>query len=181
MLSALQSGSTTASPSSSHRVWEGGASRWCRACCMLGCSNLDPVRRGSLIPDYGSLGLRHADAQVCTHLQSPNLSIWLSALNLKPHPEESINVEAVATVSVPEMRCLVKVGMLAWTIQSTPAVWLQMFLCRLMLLYKRTEWLWSVDAQNCPYAEGNGLAEMKVSLCRCYLPEHKWWGHQGGR
>lgn len=80
---------------------------------MSGCSNLDPVRRGSLIPDYGSLGLRHADAQVCTHLQSPNLSIWLSALNLKPHPEKSIKVEAVATVSVPEMRCLVKgVGML---------------------------------------------------------------------
>lgn len=60
----------------------GGTSHWCRACCMSGCSNLDPVRRGSLIPDYGSLGLRHADAQVCTHLQSPNLSIWLSALTL---------------------------------------------------------------------------------------------------
>lgn len=80
---------------------------------MSGCSNLDPVSRGSLIPDYGSLGLRHADAQVCTHLQSPNLSIWLSALNLKPHPENSIKVEAVATELVPEMRCLVKgVGML---------------------------------------------------------------------
>lgn len=80
---------------------------------MRGCSNLDAVRRGSLIPDYGSLGLRHADAQVCTHLQSLNLSIWLSALNLKPHPEKSINVKDVAAASVPEMRCLVKTGMLA--------------------------------------------------------------------
>lgn len=77
---------------------------------MSGCSNLDPVRRGSLIPDYGSLGLRHADAQVCTHLQSPDLSIWFSALNLKPQSEESIKVGAAL---VPEMRCLVKgVGML---------------------------------------------------------------------
>lgn len=64
--------------------WWGDARRWCRACYMSECSNLDPMRRGSLIPDYGSLGLRHADAQVCTHFQSPNLSIWLSALNHKP-------------------------------------------------------------------------------------------------
>lgn len=114
--------------------WEGGASRWCRAWCMSGCSNLDPVRRGSLIPDYSSLGLRHADAQVCTHLQPPHLSIWLSALNLKPHPDEYITAEAVATVLVPEMRHLVKdVGILVWTIQSNPAVWFEMFSSCLML------------------------------------------------
>lgn len=77
---------------------------------MRGCSNLDPVRRGSLIPDYGSLGLRHADAQVCAHLQSTNLSICLSAAKLKPRPEKSINVRAVATASGPGKRRLVKVG-----------------------------------------------------------------------
>lgn len=88
--------------------WVGGAMRWCRGCCMSGCSNLDPVRRGSLIPDYGSLGLRHADAQVCTHLQSLDLSIWLSALNLKPRWGESIKVKAVVTALLPEMRGLVE-------------------------------------------------------------------------
>lgn len=77
---------------------------------MRGCSNLDPVRRGSLIPDYGSLGLRHADAQVCAHLQSANLSICLSAAKLKPHPETSINVRAVATAAGPGKRRLIKVG-----------------------------------------------------------------------
>lgn len=75
---------------------------------MSGCSNLDPVWRGSLIPDYGSLGLRDADAQVCTHLQSPNLSIWLSAPSLKPQLEASTKAQAVVTAPVPEMRCLVK-------------------------------------------------------------------------
>lgn len=41
------------------------------------CSNLVPVRSGSLIPDYGSLGLRHADAQLCTHLQATDLNLAL--------------------------------------------------------------------------------------------------------
>lgn len=41
------------------------------------CSNLVPVRSGSLIPDYGSLGLRHADAQLCAHLQATDLNLAL--------------------------------------------------------------------------------------------------------
>ena len=77
---------------------------------MSRCSNLDPVKRGSVIPDYGSVGLRHADAQVCTHLQSPDPSIWRSAPDLKPQGDESITG---TTVLVPGMRYLVKgVGML---------------------------------------------------------------------
>lgn len=41
------------------------------------CSNLVPVRSGSLIPDYGSLGLGHADAQLCAHLQVTDLNLAL--------------------------------------------------------------------------------------------------------
>lgn len=64
----------------------------------------------------------------------PHLSIWLSALNLKPHPDESIKAEAVATALVPEMRRLVKdVGILVPTIQSTTAVWFEMLSSCLML------------------------------------------------
>lgn len=148
---------------------------------MSGCSNLDPVRRGSLIPDYGSLGLRHADAQVCTHLQFSNLSICLSALNLKPHPQKSFKVEAVATVLVPEMRCVVPgVGMLVWAIR---AQLLSVFGCFSALWCYSTSVqkdLQSVDALNCLHIEGNGLVEMKVSLRRCYLSEHNWRVHQGG-
>lgn len=44
----------------------------------------------------------------------------------------------------------------------------QMFLQRLMLLYK-LELSWMLV--NCPHAEGNGLVDMKVFLYRCYLPE----------
>lgn len=135
MLSALQSGSTTASQSSSHRVWGGGASRWCRACCTSRCCNLDPARGGPLIPDYGSLGLRHADAQVCTHLQSPNLSIWLSALNLKPRQRSLFMSELWQQCRRLEWDVLLK---LARAIQR-PAVWLRrlMYILRSSVLFAR--------------------------------------------
>lgn len=83
-LSGVSSNQRAAQPFDAHGIGGGGASRWCRTCCMSDCSNLDPVKRGSLIPDYSSMGLRHADAQVCTHLQSPYAQS-VSALNLKPH------------------------------------------------------------------------------------------------
>lgn len=51
------------------------------------CSNLVPVRSGSLIPDYGSLGLRHADAQLCAHLQATDLNLALKPGNVGISPE----------------------------------------------------------------------------------------------
>lgn len=167
MPSALQSGSTTASQSSSHRVWGGGASRWCRACCTSGCCNLDPVRGGSLIPDYGSLGLRHADAQVCTHLQSPNLSIWLSAPNLKPRQRSLLTSKLWQ-----QCRCL------KWDVLLKLARWKERFKAHLLSGFD--VWCIAWGALNCSHAEGSGLEEMKVCLCCCCLPELKWQGKQGG-
>lgn len=72
-----------APPSSSHQggVFKGsGGGSWCRAAC----SNLVPVRSGSLIPDYGSLGLRDADAQLCVHLQATDLNLDPKAGQSRP-------------------------------------------------------------------------------------------------
>lgn len=52
------------------------------------CSNLVPVRSGSLIPDYGSLGLRHADAQFCAHLQATDLNLALLTGHSRLLPRE---------------------------------------------------------------------------------------------
>lgn len=57
-----------------------GGGSWCRAAC----SNLVPVRSGSLIPDYGSLGLRHADAQLCVLLQATDLNLDPKAGQRRP-------------------------------------------------------------------------------------------------
>lgn len=148
---------------------------------MSGCSNLDPVRRGSLIPDYGSLGLRHADAQVCTHLQSPNLSIWLSALNLKPHPEKSIKVKLWQQCRCLKWDVLLKV-LACWSewFTALPLSDLRCFCPVWSYSTSVQRDLQRADALNCRHTDGSGLAEMKVSICRHYLTEHKWWGHQGG-
>lgn len=64
------------------------------------CSNPVPVRSRSLIPDYGSLGLRHADARLCAHLQATDLNLDLKPVQIRllpgSHPEHVFVVDVLA-------------------------------------------------------------------------------------
>lgn len=88
-----------APPNSSHQggVFKGsGGGSWCRAAC----SNLVPVRSGSLIPDYGSLGLRHADAQLCVHLQATDLNLDPKAGQSRPLLSRKSDASMLAACTV---------------------------------------------------------------------------------
>lgn len=73
----------------------------------VACSNLVPVRSRSVIPDYGPLGLRHADARLCAHLQATDFNLGLKPVQsrLLPSGKSGFHTERVFGVVALEHTC----------------------------------------------------------------------------